>query len=80
MIGMAFGVAIETLSKGFELERVPSNERRFEGIDGVSNAVVISAVRCLADAGYPVVCVYFDEEPITAMVYLNDFGFYVCDF
>ena len=80
MIGVAFGIAIETLSKRFELKRVPSDERVFEGVDGVSNAVVVSTVRSLADAAYPVVCVYFDEDPIPAMVYVNDFGFYVCNF
>ena len=77
---MAFGVPIETLAERFELKRIPSDERGFEGVNDVSNPLIISTVRCFADTDGAIISVNLDEEPIAAVVYRNDFGLYVCNF
>jgi len=80
MVGMAFRVVIEPLAKGFELEWIPSDERGFEGVNDVSDAGVIPTVGSLANAGCTIGGMDLNEEPIATVVYLDDLGFYVCDF
>jgi glyceraldehyde-3-phosphate dehydrogenase/erythrose-4-phosphate dehydrogenase len=80
MVGMTFRVVIETLAKCLQLKRIPSDERRFEGVNDVLDARVIPTMGSLANTDRAIVSMDFNEEPITAVIYLNDFSFYVCDF
>ena len=80
MIGMAFSVTIETLAKCLQLKRIRPDKHRFECTSDVLDAPVIPTVGSLADTHCAIVSTDSDKEPITAMVYLDDFGLYVCDF
>ena len=80
MVGMAFRIVIETLAKCLQLERIPSDERRFEGVNDVLDTRLIPTMRSLTNADRTIVSMDFDEEPIATVIYLNDLSFYVCDF
>jgi hypothetical protein len=71
---------VKTLTKCLQLERVPSNKCGFKHVNQVSNTGIISTVGSLSHTNCTVISMHLDEEPITPMIYLNDFGFYGFDF
>jgi hypothetical protein len=77
---MAFSRVIETLAKCLHLKRIPPDKCRFERLNEVFDARVIPTVGSLTDPDATVVSMYLDEEPIAAVVYLNNLSLYVRDF
>ena len=80
MVGVAFSVVVETLAKCLKLKRIPTDEHRFECLNDMLDARVVPTVGSLANTDCAVIGMDFDEDPIAAVVYLNDLGLYVCDF
>ena len=80
MVGVAFRVVVETLAECLKLKRIPADERGFECINGPLDVRVVPTVGSLADTDCAIVGVDLDEDPIAAVVHLNDLGLYVCDF